>query len=57
MNRNANVYTLKEGYCCRTLSAVLGDKDQNRFLVGTCSVKMPNDIYLVNFNDLDNKIV
>lgn len=57
MIRNANVYTLKENYSTRALSAVLGDRDQNRFLVGTCSVKTPNDVYLLNFNDLDNKIV
>ena len=57
MIRNANVYTLKENYTSRALAAVLGDKDQNRFLVGTYGLKITNDIYFLNFNDLDNKIV
>mmetsp|Transcript_30933 Transcript_30933/g.27362 ORF Transcript_30933/g.27362 Transcript_30933/m.27362 type:complete len:123 (-) Transcript_30933:8-376(-) len=55
-NTNSNVYALKENYTTRSLSAVLGDPKHNRFLVGTCSIKQKNEIYLLNFNDLDNKI-
>jgi hypothetical protein len=32
---NSNVYALKENYSTRSMSAVLGDKNNNRFLVGT----------------------
>lgn len=57
MIRNANVYSLKENYSSRSLSAVLGDKNHNRFLVGTYSLKMKNEVYLLNFNEFNNKIV
>lgn len=57
MIRNANVYSLKENYNSRSLSAVMGDKNHNRFLVGTCSIKRKNEVYLLNFNEFDNKII
>lgn len=53
---NYTAYALKEGFTTRSLAAVEGDKNHNRFLVGTCSLKQKNEIYLLNFHELDNKI-
>lgn len=38
------------------MSAVLGDKNNHRFIAGTCSLKEKNEVYLLNFNEDDSKI-
>ena len=43
------MHLLKENYSSRCLAAVVGDKNHNRFLVGTNSLKMKNEIYLFNY--------
>jgi len=41
---------------CRALTAVWADKVENRFLVGSCSVRQSNHLYVVRFHSEVNEI-
>lgn len=44
------------GVPCRTLAAVRADRDDNYFLVGSCSVQQPNTLQVVRFHSEMNDL-
>ena len=38
------------------MCAVMGDLENNRFLIGTNSLKRENEVHLINYNEDTNRI-
>lgn len=50
------IYNLPEGLNTRSMCAVSADEENQRFLVGSCSLQMQNAIHVINYMEDTNTV-
>ena len=55
-NSNNLIYNLPQGFSSRAMCSIQADEDSHKFIVGTCSLSLQNEIHLLNFAEDTNRV-
>ena len=55
-NSNNLIYNLPENLNTRSMCALTADDENHKFVVGTCSLNMANQLHVLNFSEDTNRV-